>query len=125
MFFLFFIGNFDIFYCSNYYFLFFYYCRFYLFCITISSKLHQPPSRLVSVFQCHYKLTLDELLCKLDMPDDVLSCSNLFCELHFSFISSLHEHIVSSLVTAAQESNTFTQPYSKPNRTHPGWNEFC
>ena len=41
MFFLFFIGNFDIFYCSNY-FLSFYYCRFYLFCITISSKLHQP-----------------------------------------------------------------------------------
>ena len=27
------------------------------------------------------------------------------------------------LVTAAQESITFTQPYSKPNRTHPGWNE--
>ena len=72
----------------------------------------------------HYKLTLDELLCKLDIPDDVLSCSNLFCELHSSFISSSHEHIVSSLVTAAQESITFTQPYSKPNRTHPGWNEF-
>ena len=51
----------------------------------------------------HYKLTLDELLCKLDIPDDVLSCSNLFCEVHTSFISSLHEHIVSSLVTAAQE----------------------
>ena len=32
MFFLFFIGNFDIFYC-----------RFYLFCITILSKLHQHP----------------------------------------------------------------------------------
>ena len=72
----------------------------------------------------HYKLTLDELLCKLDIPDDVLSCSNVFCELHSSFISSLHEHIVSSLVTAAQESITFTQPCSKPNRTHPGWNEF-
>ena len=63
-------------------------------------------------------------MCKLDIPDDVLSCSHLFCELHPSFISSLHEHIVSSLVTAAQESITFTQPYSKPNRTHPGWNEF-
>ena len=49
MFFLFFIGNFDIFYCSNYFILFFYYCRFYLFCITISSKLHQHPisSRLI------------------------------------------------------------------------------
>ena len=43
MFFLFFIGNFDIFYCSNYFILFFYYCRFYLFCTTISSKLHQHP----------------------------------------------------------------------------------
>ena len=42
MFSLFFIGNFDIFYCSNN-FLIFYYCRFYLFCITISSKLHQHP----------------------------------------------------------------------------------
>ena len=72
----------------------------------------------------HYKLTLVELLCKLDIPDDVLSCSNVFCEFHSSFISSLHEYIVSSLVTAAQESITFTQPYSKPNRTHPGWNEF-
>ena len=72
----------------------------------------------------HYKLTLDELLCKLDIPDDVLSCSNVFCEFHSSFMSSLHEHIVSSFVTAAQESITFTQPYSKPNRTHPGWNEF-
>ena len=71
-----------------------------------------------------YKLTLDELLCKLDIPDDVSSCSNLFCEVHTSFISSLHKQIVSSLVTAAQESITFTQPYSKPNRTHPGWNEF-
>ena len=29
----------------------------------------------------HYKLTLDELLCKLDIPADVLSCSNLLCEL--------------------------------------------
>ena len=28
----------------------FYYCRFYLFCTTISSKLHQPPSRLVSLY---------------------------------------------------------------------------
>ena len=71
-----------------------------------------------------YKKTLDELLCKLDILDNVLSCSNLFCELHTSFISSLHEHIVSSLVTAAQESITFTQPYSKPKRTHLGWNEF-
>ena len=55
----------------------------------------------------HYKKTLDELLCKLDILDNVLSCSNLFCELHTSFISSLHEHIVSSLVTAAQESIYF------------------
>ena len=47
MFFLFFIGNFNNFYCCNY-FLIFYYCRFYLFCNTISSKLHQPPSCLVS-----------------------------------------------------------------------------
>ena len=48
MFFLFFIGNFDIFYCSNY-FLIFYYCRFYLFFTTILSKLHQHPisSRLI------------------------------------------------------------------------------
>ena len=72
----------------------------------------------------HYKLTLDELLCKLDIPDDVLSCSNLFCEVHTCFISSLHEHIASLLVTAAQASITFIQPYPKPNRTHPGWKEF-
>ena len=59
MFFLFFIGNFDIFYCSNYYFLFFYYCRFYLFCITISSKLHQPhlvsSQFIIDDFQSAYK----------------------------------------------------------------------
>ena len=44
------IVNFDILY-SSYSFFIFYYFRFYLFCITISSKLHQPPSRLVSLYQ--------------------------------------------------------------------------
>ena len=36
---------------------------------------------------CLIKLTLDELLCKLDIPDDVLSSSNVFCELHSSFMN--------------------------------------
>ena len=44
---IFFVVKFNILYSSYY----FYYCRFYLFCITISSKLHQPPSRLVSFYQ--------------------------------------------------------------------------
>ena len=36
---------------SMYYFIIFYYCRFHLFCIIISSKLYQPPSHLVSLYQ--------------------------------------------------------------------------
>ena len=55
-------------------------------------KWHTVTSTSLSL----YKLTLDELLCKLDIPDDVLSCSNLFCEVHTNFISSLHEHIAMS-----------------------------
>ena len=54
----------------------------------------------------------------------MISCNNTFCEDHSVIIHSLHEHIVKSLITAVQQHIPFTQPYSKPSRTHPGWNDF-
>ena len=64
------------------------------------------------------------MLNSCDIPEDILSCQNLSCEEHNSFIDTLHEHIVSSLINAAQETVPFTQPYSNPSRAHPGWNDF-
>ena len=68
----------------------------------------------------NYKLALDNMLNSCDIPEDILSCQNLSCEEHNSFIDILHKHIVSSLINAAQETVPFTQPYSNPSRAHPG-----
>ena len=38
-----------------------------------------------------------------DIPDDILSCQNLSCEEHNSFIDTLHEHIVSSLINTTKK----------------------
>ena len=73
---------------------------------------------------CYPKGTLDELLCNYTILEDVLSCNNLFGEDHSVIIDSRHEHFVKSLITAAQQHIPFTQPYSEPSRTHPGWNDF-
>ena len=72
----------------------------------------------------NYRLALDNMLNSCDIPEGILSCQNLSCKEHNSFIDTLHEHIVSSFINAAQETVPFTQPYSNPSRAHPGWNVF-
>ena len=51
MFFLFFIGNFDIFYCSNYFILFFIIVGFTYFVSQFRVNFINTPSRLVSLYQ--------------------------------------------------------------------------
>ena len=71
-----------------------------------------------------YRLALDNMLNSCHIPKDILSCQNLSCKEHNCFIDTLHEHIESSLINAAQETVPFTQPYSPPSPAHPGWNDF-
>ena len=70
-------------------------------------------------FFYNYKANLDEILSNCTIPEDVLSCNNIFCDDHSEFIDSLHEHIVKSLITAAQHHIPFTQPYLEHSPTHP------
>ena len=84
--------------------------------LNLNGTLLPPPPPILS----NCKGTLDELLCNYTIPEDVLSRNNLFCEDHSVIIDSRHEHIVKSLITAAQQHIPFTQPYSELSRTHPG-----
>ena len=40
----------------------------------------------------NYRLALDNMLNSFDIPEDILSCQNLSCKEHNSFIDTLHEH---------------------------------
>ena len=51
-------------------------------------KWHAVNSDTVS----NYRLALDNMLNSCDIPEDILTCQNLSCEQHNSFIDTLQEH---------------------------------
>jgi len=69
-----------------------------------------------------YQNNLDQLLCKCDIPDHVLQCDDVFCNVHPHFIQEYHENIVKACLQASS-----CIPSSKSGvhtKGRPGWTEF-
>ena len=100
---------------SYYLFLFFYYCRFYLFCITISSKLHQHPisSRLtLSVKQLQpmmEELKKARAVRKRILTKSCIQTDRIIAERSLTAITDHREHLIKTFQLFEDSAEDYTE----------------
>ena len=72
----------------------------------------------------NYKQKLDQLLSIINVPADIISCYDLKCNTHTTFIECFYNDIVYAMINAAKDSIPYTNPYSKHCPSRPGWNDY-
>ena len=72
----------------------------------------------------NYKQKLGQLLSIINVPADIISCYDLKCNTHTTFIECFYNDIVYAMINAAKGSIRYTKPYSKHCPSRPGWNDY-
>ena len=70
-----------------------------------------------------YRLELDNVLSKVQIPTIVLQCKQTLCNQHNLHVHLFHDHIIHTCIVAAERVIPFTKPHVKRKNGKAGWND--